>query len=203
MQVETHCQSIQSPTSTFVGKKTQQCLLTCINPQLHRTRRISKLLYCWPAKDLHCSRKWTYRITEVTYCVMLNLAVMQVSSLFLLQQVLQALKLVYVEWLESDELFTCDQSNFFSSIHPGMPKMKWALVCIQAQPEDLFIHTFNEYEWQSFSLERVFVIAVYTVRINVTVMISSPRLIKHRRLLLVFTPAVFSYTKMFRKDVSP
>lgn len=45
---------------------------------------------CWAAYDLHGT-------CAVTYCVVLDLAVMQVASLFLLQQVLQTLKLVYVE----------------------------------------------------------------------------------------------------------
>jgi len=51
---------------------------------------------------------------------MLHLAVVQVSALFLLKQVLQTFELVDVEGLEPDELFSSNKCHFLGCVYPCM-----------------------------------------------------------------------------------
>lgn len=51
---------------------------------------------------------------------MLHFAVVQVSPLFLLKQVLQAFELVDVEGLEPDEFFSSDERNLLCCVHSCM-----------------------------------------------------------------------------------
>lgn len=51
---------------------------------------------------------------------MLHFAAVQVSALFLFQQVLQAFELVNIERLEPDEFFSSDESHLFCCVHSCM-----------------------------------------------------------------------------------
>lgn len=57
-----------------------------------------------------------------TQRVMLHFAVVQVSTLLLLQQVLQPFELVDVERLEPDELFSSDESHFLCCVYSCMSR---------------------------------------------------------------------------------
>lgn len=55
-----------------------------------------------------------------TYSFMLHFAVVQVSALLLLQQVLQAFELIDVEGLEPDEFLSSDERHFLCRVHASM-----------------------------------------------------------------------------------
>lgn len=55
-----------------------------------------------------------------TQSFVLHLAVVQVSTLLLLEQVLQAFELVNVERLEPDELFSSDERHLLRCVHSCM-----------------------------------------------------------------------------------
>lgn len=65
-----------------------------------------------------CSKTWDGHI--LTKSFVLHFAVVQVSPLLLLQQVLQALELVNVERLQSNELLSSDECHFLCRVHSCM-----------------------------------------------------------------------------------